>query len=152
MGYYIDFEFDDQTINHSDDVVQLFLTSGAEHFSFPEDESKEYVEAIEKEAVLLMYPGLNSLIEVIKDNNRVKNGRWAEIRFSWADQNRFTDNLIKIIQLGDKVGCKIYDGQIDQYIYLTGEGIRKTKEVHNSGLSSVSRTLGISENKSDENI
>ena len=121
MGYYLDFIFDEPGITH-EDVMKRFMDQGATiieemyHDKTLTGNLKKFYET----HVPMEYdkPGLYiPIFDVSKKESETQKGCWAYVRLSWAtDPDRFLETLKGLMTLADSVGCKVYDGQIKEFL------------------------------------
>jgi hypothetical protein len=112
MGYYIDYVFDDTSVSAWQEVVAKLENAGADVITAAE---KEYADRFED----LLHPEIPGMIRVFKTLPENLSGHWADIRLSWGQDPREMRGIIKaILDLADSLGCRVYDGQIQQYVTI----------------------------------
>ena len=107
MGYYVDLVFDEKEKYHYKTLVKRFCKAGAHKNIYPREEDLHLPE--------LSYGEM--LISLCDEEILIEKGVWAEIRLSWGtDPYHMHDILKTILELAEKVGCRVYDGQLGDYV------------------------------------
>lgn len=111
MGYYIDFVFDPNEKLNCDDIVQKFVKLGARRL--PDGhiglEPERYIH--------VEFPDFGYPIWVYRDETEHQRGNWADVRMSWMeDEESMPGRLDYILGVAEKLGCRVYDGQIKEYV------------------------------------
>jgi Leucine-rich repeat (LRR) protein len=110
VGYYIDFVFDTDLVLTWQQAVRRFEEVGAEIRYDPTHPNAE-------KFVNLVHPKIPFSITINKLIPVIINGHWADVRFSWGqDPKMMYEDIKAILEIADSVGCRVYDGQIQQYI------------------------------------
>ena len=107
MPYYITLQFDPAKEEYDEGkLVERFLNAGA---YYQESEDCEGGRAYFYNYHLIFF---GRHIQKAHDQ-----GKWVSVHFSWGTEpeDLMTD-LSEILDLADKLGCKVYDGQLDTYI------------------------------------
>lgn len=135
MGYEIDLIFDQNENLDYETVVEKFSKLGAK---IRDDEPYNP----ETDGIVAMdLPGFYPIWVYKKEQTQYMNGNWAYIRISWAeDSEEMISCLTDIMNLADKVGCRVYDGQIQQFI--TRETIDKVEASHGKSGRMIINMLG----------
>jgi hypothetical protein len=131
MGYYISFMFDPTKEKFDRDMlIQRFVEAGAVFIEDPGyKEGGQYYYAA--------YP--LSFGECSR--KALEKGYYADIRFSWGtDPDYLVKKLHEILDFADRLGCKLYDGQLDMWI--TRENIESIAEGFVKQASSIAKLFG----------
>ena len=142
MGYYIDFVFDEDQISNYGEVVELFCKVGAR----VDDNQCEKLPGnliIKKEDYIdLKHPGIANIISVNKKEANHLKGNWAYVRFRWDEPvESFAGTVKKILDLADSIGCRIYDGQLQNYV--TVFNLKRIEEIFIQGSKSYEEIFGM---------
>lgn len=67
------------------------------------------------------------MMDVFKSEPENFKGNWAHIRLSWAtEQQEFIEILKNMLELAERIGCRVYDGQLQEYVTCENlDGIAK---------------------------
>lgn len=145
MGYFLDFYFDDKEVDNSAIIVNKLCKAGAQ--VIPADKT----DPSDDRAICLRHYALPP-ITVFRDNEKRNRAARAHIRISWST-NR--DELVKIlgiiINMANDIGCKVYDGQLHEYV--THENMYKIIDFFSMGRKQVKDLFGITDiKKADQRI
>jgi hypothetical protein len=66
----------------------------------------------------IQYPKIHYPITIFKKEATSLKGNWAHTRLSWGNPNEFQQAMEAIISLADSMGCRVYDGQIEEFVSL----------------------------------
>jgi hypothetical protein len=113
MGYYITFVFDPSQVRFNrDKLIAKFLKVGAREKKSGFGEGKAY-----------SYNGHLLSFGDYKPE-ALKNGLYADARFSWASEpDELVRALTGLLDLADRLGCRLYDGQLD--LWITRENLNE---------------------------
>lgn len=115
MGYYIDFVFDDNKSLSKKIIENKFIKTGAERVPFEEMAKPD-------KFIKLLHPYFFSPIEIFSNESKSQKGNWAHIRLSWStDIDTFRVTLKNLMDLSNKVGSQLYDGQAN--IFITEDNV-----------------------------
>ena len=119
MGYHLDFVFDDNTVSGYEDVVESFCKAGAVVFDYSKEGLSDHDRKKWQNYVKLLYSEFPYFITVFKNESKNLKGNWADIRLSWGeDPESFVNTLKYVLALADEAGCRVYDGQINDFVIL----------------------------------
>ena len=117
MGYYIDFVFNDNSVSGYEDLVERFCKAGAVVFDYSKEDLSDHERKKLQNYVDLQYSKFRYFIRVYKKESRNLKGNWAYVRLSWGERPESFVNTVKhILELADSIGCRIYDGQINDFV------------------------------------
>jgi len=107
MPYYITLQFDPAKEEYDEGkLVERFLKAGV---SFKE--SPDY------EGGRGYFYGYHLIFFGRHIQKAHEKGMWVSVHISWGSEpEELITELTKILDLADKLGCKVYDGQLDMYI------------------------------------
>jgi hypothetical protein len=148
MGYFIDLVFDSAEVSDRQAVVSLLFQAGAyapeedEILDLPEitEEDWDWIEWKHERNWLIPIHGkaqfcLFQTIRVALFDRESSSmpGYWAHVRLSWGTKPRqFQEILTTLVEFSQKAHCRVYDGQIGQFVTFANleiivEGFRHTK-------------------------
>ena len=126
MGYYIDFVFNPNEHLDCEAIVQKFVKLGARRI--PDED----IGPAAGKVVDVLFSDFGYPITVFRKEHR--KGNWADIRMSWAeDPESIRERLKYILELADRLGCRVYDGQIKEYLTKDNLDTMETKFAKISG-------------------
>lgn len=118
MPYYITLQFDPAKEEYDEGkLIERFLKAGAYFEDFEKSDFSSGGRSYFYKYHLLFFGN--------HKQEAHEKGMWVSVHFSWGTEpeDLITD-LSDILELADKLGCKVYDGQLDMYI--TCENLDKT--------------------------
>lgn len=130
MGYYITFVFDPSKVKFNrDQLIARFLEAGAWEEASWFGDGKDYFYNYH----LVSFGGYKP--------DALKNGLYADARFSWgSDPDQLLKDLTELLDLADRLGCRLYDGQLD--LWITRENLNSIAEDFDRHAGSIARLLG----------
>lgn len=145
MGYYFDLIFEPEEINNHQTVIEKLYKTGARPFSMVRSN-------IQHNDINLLHPDLPFFIKVVRDKTDDERVECIDICLSWGlGSNDLTKYLKIILQLANDIDCKVYDGQLQEYV--THENIHKIIDFYSMGGKQVKDMLGIADiKKADQKI
>ena len=127
MGYYIDFVFDPDMPITRKEVISRLNKAGATKFKASyhtvTTRNKKTGESIvdTRRCGLYtdyFYDGLFGTVTVFPREDYRFKGHWMEARTSWGNTpDEIRSVWAAVFELADKVGCRVYDGQIGGFVF-----------------------------------
>jgi hypothetical protein len=127
MGYYIDFVFDPEIPITRKEVVSRLQKAGAiklraEHqqVTTKNKKTEEFVVNPNLSGLytVFLYDGLCGTVTVFPRASGRFKGHWMEVRTSWGNTpDEIRSVWQAVFELAEKVDCRVYDGQIGEYIF-----------------------------------
>jgi hypothetical protein len=136
VGYYITFVFDPGKDKFDRNrLIERFVEAGAYFIEDRSDKAGGYYSCAGHLLSFGDYP-----------HRSLKKGYYADIRFSWGtDSDYLKEKLTEILDVADRLGCRVYDGQLD--IWITRENVESIAEGFVRQASSVIKMLGTIDKK-----
>jgi hypothetical protein len=130
MGYYISFMFDPSKEKFNrEKLIAKFLEVGAWEEASWFGPGKDY----------FYNWHLLSFGECTPE--ALENGYYADARFSWGSEpEELVQGLTELLDLADRLGCRLYDGQLD--IWITRENVESIAEGFTRSASSILKLFG----------
>lgn len=129
MGYYIDFIFEPSENLNCEAVVHKFVKLGARRI--PDEDIGPAADKV----VHVLFPDLGHPIRVNRKESEQRKGNWAYTRMSWAeDPESVMEDLRYIIKLADRIGCRLYDGQIGEYLTTANLDTMRSRFAKSAGI------------------
>ena len=137
MGYYIDLVFDSTEQLDCEAVIEKFRRLGARRLP------DVYIGPAANDYVHMLFPDFGYPIWVFRRESEQQKGNWADIRLSWGEAPAgFMQKLGYILELADKIGCRVYDGQ--NRAYLTKVNLEKVRSAFSKDADIVIGMFGAS--------
>jgi len=137
MGYYLDFVFDGGEKHTFPVVVAKLFYAGADMISLHTEDVQHSI----PNSIDLLLPRLPGIVTVFKKEIPPR-GQWASVRLSWAeDPESFRTKVKYLIALTERIGCRLYDGQVTAYV--TWESLEDISKEYSRRASQVLVLLGI---------
>lgn len=112
MGYDFCFVFNPDEKLDCEAVVQKFVRLGARRIP-----AEDMGPAAADIFVDVLLPDFKYVISVFKREPANLKGNWVDIRMSWAeDAESMTANLMYLLDLADKLSCRVFDAQVQEYV------------------------------------
>jgi hypothetical protein len=144
MGYYIDFVFDAERVHTHEDVVELFMNKGATLFdAYNNDDT--IPGGRPQNHIMILHDKISFPIIVYKKEADSLKGNWAHTRMSWGNSYDFQQAMEAIISLADSMGCRVYDGQVEEFVSM--DNLEKVMESYFGGASWVRKNIGTVQSK-----
>ena len=123
MGYYVDLLFK----NGKDDNFSSILSK------FKNEYPGCQVYSENEKDVSIAIDGIEGYICLFKNRSSENTEKWGNIRLSWSCS--INENMEKLIEITEKVGCRIYDDT--QKSYLDRKTMETFKKCFENGFSTV---------------
>lgn len=129
MGYYITFVFDPSKVEFDrDKLIAKFLEAGAWEEEWAGRKAYFYNHH------LLSFGDYKP--------EALKQGMYADARFSWGSEpEELAKDLTGLLDLADRLGCRLYDGQIE--LWITRENIDDIAEGFLKGAENIANMFGV---------
>ena len=128
MGYYVDLLFKNGKDVNFSSILSKFRNEYPGCHVYDENEKD----------VSIAIDGIEGCICLSKNRSSKNNEKCGYIRLSWSCS--INENIEKLIEITEKVGCRIYDDT--QKNYLDRTTIKNMKKNFENALSSVSDNVG----------
>jgi hypothetical protein len=128
MGYYVDILFDDKKYVNFSSIISSIKREYPDCQLYEENDKN----------VLIAIDNLAGCMCIYKNRSDKNPGEWGYIRLSWACN--IEENMEKLIEISEKIGCKIYDEP--QNIFLDRTTMGEMKKDFKKGISFVSDFVG----------
>lgn len=97
MGYYVDMYFSKEYNANFSSIISTIKREYPESDIYDERDND----------VSIAIDGLSGFVCIFKEESAKQPGKWGYIRLSWSSDPTIT--MDKLVEISEKIGCRIYD-------------------------------------------